>query len=94
MSTMCNIHVNCCMFANPAQCSEVPLLRGAIQGRSQEFAMGASRGFNSEVHGQRPCGVWGQSPQKLETNVHVDFENMHTCVYQMSKFCTVSVNYF
>jgi len=52
-----------------------------VQERSQEFANGGtsrrSGGRNSAAgsSGRASEGVWRRSPQKLETNVHVDFEN-------------------
>jgi len=53
-----------------------------LQGRSQEFANGGtsrrSGGQNPPTgsSGRASVGVWRRSFQKLETNVHVDFENM------------------
>jgi len=71
------------------------LLQCHSQGRSQEFANGwTSRrpgGRNSPAgsSGRASVGVWRRSPQKLETNMHVDFESKQNT----GEFCTILVCY-
>jgi len=74
----------------------------SIQQFSQEFAIGGDGG-KQRVCGtvvSRWCqvGVWAQIPQKLETNAHVNFQNMSILMTNLSKlreyFCAVLVYYW